>query len=916
MNIFLQFLVIGLATGGVYALVAQGLVVIYRGSGVLNFSQGAIALVGAGVFYTENGRLPHVVAMVLAVAASALTGLVVHLVVMRPMRRAAALMRLVATLGLWVVIDQIALLIWGTAPLQNPPWLPAGFWRIGSVVVLQNRVIIFVISAALTVALTVIYGRTGFGRATTAVAEKEDVARSLGYSSERLAALNWTVGGALAGLAGVLLLTIEDGFVPSVIAVVILPAVAAGLVGSYKSFPLTFLGGLIVGVVESLITQYADHQGWADAAPFIVVLILMIIRGRGLPVRGHIHERLPNVGDGKVRGWTIATVTLLAIVSFASFSTSWSQTMITTVSLGLVGLSCVVVVGYAGQISLAQYSIAGIAALASGRIADTAHISFIPAAFVGVAVAVVVGLLFALPALRLRGVNLAIVTLGLATMVYETILTNPKYDGGIVKGTVVGNPKILGFNVGSVPHPGRWATVVVLAFVCAGLVVANLRRGAAGRRLLAVRSNETAAASLGISVTGAKLYAFGVGAAIAGVGGVLLAFQLPSVTFTGFDPMTSINVLLWTVIGGIAYIGGALFGGALAPAAFGQWALGHFVNLSNYVLLIGGVLLLVTILTQQNGQVEQFIRVIRRLRLYDRGTDAELQRPPMTTGPTVAERVEPKTLDIQSLSVAFGSVRVLEDVSLTVAPGQVVGLLGPNGAGKTTLIDAVTGAVRFGGAVTLNAVSVKGWPMFRRARRGLGRSFQSVELFEDLTVMDNLLVAADLGGRWTYARDLIKPGKAELGADLQSVVERFDLLGDLRRRPSELSHARRREVAIARTVAHRPSVVLLDEPAAGLDQSETENLGQVIRALAEEWGMAVLLIEHNVPFVAKVCDHVIVLDNGRVIASGTPESALTSPEVVVAYLGAPPGDPASGPEAEGESGKPAHANALMGGSHE
>jgi sulfate-transporting ATPase len=225
---------------------------------------------------------------------------------------------------------------------------------------------------------------------------------------------------------------------------------------------------------------------------------------------------------------------------------------------------------------------------------------------------------------------------------------------------------------------------------------------------------------------------------------------------------------------------------------------------------------------------------------------------------------------------------------LIVQPGEVLGLIGPNGAGKTTLIDAVTGFARSTGAIRLNGREIGRWSPRRRARNGLGRTFQNLELFEAMTVRDNLRAASERRDALAYLTDLVRPGRSPLSPETLALVQEFALEDDLDRRPGDLPYGRRRLVGIARAVAMRPSVLLLDEPAAGLDDAETEELGRLIVRLANEWGLAVLLVEHDVSLVLSVCDRVAVLDQGKQLASGTPSEITEDPAVISAYLGPSP----------------------------
>ena len=228
----------------------------------------------------------------------------------------------------------------------------------------------------------------------------------------------------------------------------------------------------------------------------------------------------------------------------------------------------------------------------------------------------------------------------------------------------------------------------------------------------------------------------------------------------------------------------------------------------------------------------------------------------------------------------------MHDVSLEVRPGEVVGLIGPNGAGKTTLIDAVTGFVPSQGSISLDDRRIDGLNATKRARLGLRRSFQSLELFEDVSVEENIRAGSDSdASRLSWVTDLIWPGRHELSPTALAAIHDFDLEADLDKTPEELPYGRRRLVGIARTVASGPSIVMLDEPAAGLDENESAELARLIRRLADERNMGVLLVEHDVGLVMSTCDRIVVIDFGSVIATGTPEEIRGSDAVRDAYLG-------------------------------
>ncbi|HZP29731.1 MAG TPA: branched-chain amino acid ABC transporter permease/ATP-binding protein, partial [Acidimicrobiia bacterium] len=809
-------------------------------------------------------------------------------------------------------------------------FLPSGvFEPFSDVTVSVDRIWLLGIAVVLSTLLWAVYKFTRFGLATRAVAENQEAAASLGRSPDLIAAVNWAAGAGLAGLAGILVVPIIGLSVNQVL-LLLVPALAAALVGGFTSFPLTLLGGVVIGVLEAELTSNADwipellkQPGWSKAVPFVVIIAVLVFRGRALPLRGTVLDRMPRLGTGRVRLPVVAVVVavmwielnhVLSVFGYPGFHVNWVNAVTTTMVVATVCLSLVVVTGYTGQLSLAQYALAGTGAYVASRAASggellstfsLGHVSFGVALLLGVLCAVPVGVVVGLPALRTRGVNLAIATLGLALLIERVVLGNADYTGGFA-GTVVEPPRLFGIDLDPVRHPGRYATFCMLMFTIAALAVANLRRGRAGRRLVAVRTNERAAASLGIGVIGAKLYAFGLSAAIAGLGGILLAFRTRSVLFAQFNVLASIQVVVQTVLGGIGFVGGALFGGAIAIGGAITFAVQSWVDADDLVIVLAtGTLLVLNLILFPDGVVAQLERDARRLL----GLIHRLVRAPERAAPALGaverEPVVPATLRVEGIRVTFGGVVAVEDATLEVHPGEVVGLIGPNGAGKTTLIDVVTGFTRpQRGRVVLGDRPVDGWSARRRARGGIARSFQSLELFEDMTVRDNLRTASDRRDPLAYLSDLVWPGNPPLTGTAVAAVREFGLEDDLDRRPSELPYGRRRLVGIARAVATRPSVLLLDEPAAGLDERETAELGELVRRLAREWGLAVLLVEHDVSLVMSTCDRIVALDFGRVIASGTPEEIRADEAVVAAYLGQPaPETPAAlggelGPERE------------------
>jgi ABC-type branched-subunit amino acid transport system ATPase component/ABC-type branched-subunit amino acid transport system permease subunit len=887
---FIRFGLLGLATGALYAVVAQGMVLVYRSSGLINFAQTAILMVGAYAYFEthERAQIPTAPAVVLSVGICALLGAAIHLLVLRPMRHTSPLTRVIATLGVLIVLYSVAVIrysqdlrsissILPTRPVTVLPGTPIGL----------DRILIFVIGCVLTAGLWGVYRFTAFGRVTTAVAENEMSATTLGHSPDFVATVNWAVSGALAGVAGILIAPITY-LEPTTLSIQLLVfPLAAALMAGFRSFPICLAAAWLIGVAQSELSYYVHMTGVETAAPFVLVIAVLVVRGRGIPLRGTLFDRLPAVGSGRIRPLPTALVYIAATVLVFSVGIDWATAITVTVINAIICLSVVVVTGYAGQLSLTQYVLAGVAALFAARLAP--HMPFVAALLVAVALTAVGGLLVGLPAIRTRGVTLAVVTLGVAVAASAVVLGNAGWAGG-QGGLAVPSPSLFGWNIDPLMQPNRYSffSLTVLTLLC--LAVANLRRGVTGRRLLAVRSNERAAASLGVNVAFVKSYAFVVGAAIAAVGGVLLAFMQPVVLVSQFTVFAAITIVGLVVVGGVgspigAVLAAALISGGVTSQIFNGWG-----NLNRYLPLIGGVLLLLNLRFAPDGVAELMRRSIAPLtRRWDRLV-ARLPRPGRRSGgpaPRTVVRVEPRTLQVRDLSVYFGGVKAVDGVSIEVRPGEVHGLIGPNGAGKTTVIDAITGFVPTKhGSVTLGTQSLDGLSASRRARGGMARAFQSLELFSDLTVEENVAVACETGARWRYLTDFLHPGRIRLTGVAAGAIDRLGLDGIRHTKPDSVSYGARKVIAIARAIAGAPSILLLDEPAAGLDDAEADELAELIAALAKEWGIGVLLVDHKIDLVLSVSDRLTVLHNGVVLDSGTPEDVRRNPAVVDAYLGA------------------------------
>jgi sulfate-transporting ATPase len=443
------------------------------------------------------------------------------------------------------------------------------------------------------------------------------------------------------------------------------------------------------------------------------------------------------------------------------------------------------------------------------------------------------------------------------------------------------------------------------------LAVLNIRRGVSGRRYVSVRANERGAASLGVSVAGAKLGAFAVSAGLAGLAGALAVFQFNIADYSNYNVFNSITQIAFTMLAGIGFVGGALLAGVSAPggvvANFISNVL-HWTSVNSWLPVISGYFVMDVMIRFPDGailSVAPLAQLIRRRLGRGRATfltaltPSWLRRVRSTPSPAPApswggemaganSRVSAgqTVLVARGIRVAYGNVRAVDDLSLELTAGQLVGVVGPNGAGKTSLIDALTGFNRVqSGTIELLGQDVTSMRAHARARLGMGRTFQNLELFDDLSVRENILAALDSRSRIAYAADLARPGRGTLNAPALAAVSMLGLDNHLDAIVADLPQGLRRMVAIARVVAQQPAAILMDEPAAGLNGSERRTASELFRALAHQLGAAVLLVEHNIDVVAASCDYLIALNFGRVIASGSTTEVLRDPAVRAAYLG-------------------------------
>lgn len=916
-----QFAVIGLSAGGAYALVSLGIVAVYRGSGILNFSQGAIGMIAAYVFWelrggggsgaaasspaallggagaggSGSGGMPVVPALLIGLAIGAAGGALFYGLVVRLLRNVSAMAKIVATLGLMLLLESIAEWKWGTQTQLLPPLFGSGKITIFGGIVTDDTLTLLIVTLVLAVALWAVFRWTRLGVRATALRENPVAAAGIGISPHPTGFATWTLGGAMAAFAGILLIPVI-GLSPSALTLLVIPAMAAALIGRFELIWVTVVTGLLLGVAESVLQRYSVNSGIIASVPFAVIIVVVVLGGTALPGRGEsLRVRLPRVGNGRI-GWAKVAFWLIAAALISLLlSPTWATSVINSAIFGLMALSVVVVTGYAGQISLGTAALAGFASFIAAQCSSALRLPFIVCVLLGTAAAVVLGVVFGAPAVRVRGVNLAIVTLGLSLAVQDMVLTEPALTGRTT-GLTVHDPVFFGLDLSPAAHPERFAIFCAVVLALGSLATANIRRGESGRRYVAVRANERGAASVGISVPGAKLGAFAVSAALAGLAGALATFQFSVADFSSYDVFNSISALVYTVVGGVGYVGGSVFAAASASggvvANFVSSVI-HFASVNYWLAILTGAYVIYAMIASPDGMVPDLQRQfypprlrgarIRRIPPGGAAAPAAAVHLPRSSSASVAGET---VLAVRNASVTYGAVKAVQEVSFDLRAGKVLGVIGPNGAGKTSLIDGLTGfAALSGGRVTIGGADITRARAHTRARAGLGRTFQNLELFDDLSVRENILTALDSANPLRYAADLVYPGRRDFSPAVTATVALLGLQSDLETIAGDLPQGKRRMVAIARLVAQQPKVICLDEPAAGLSGTERETAGRLFRSLADDFGAAVLLVEHNIDVVTGTCDELIVLNFGQVIASGPTTEVLRDPLVREAYLG-------------------------------
>jgi ABC-type branched-subunit amino acid transport system ATPase component/branched-subunit amino acid ABC-type transport system permease component len=883
----LPFIVSGIATGAIYGLAGTGLVLTYKTSGLFNFGHGALATIAAYLFYylhVEKG-VGWVAAFVVSVTiAGPLLGLGVERIA-RKLALQRTAMKIVGTVGVILIVQGLGTMKYGPDSINVDNYLPKGsdFFRVGGVNVQYKFVIVTAIAALIVAALYCLFRFSRLGLAMRAVVDDPDLLNIKGTNPVRVRRFAWMIGSTLAAVSGVLVLPLV-GLEPIGLTFLVVSAFGAAAFGAFSSIPLTFAGGIVIGVASDVCKNYILDISWLNglppSLPFIVLLIVLLVLPRRKlvpPSRVQARPALAWHAPPRVRAVTAVVVLIpfLVVPVFSGVRLGFYTVGLTQV---IMFLSLGLLVRTSGQVSLCHGTFAAIGAVAFSQLAVDHHMPWLLAAVLAALVAVPVGALLAMPAIRLSGLFLALATLGFAITVERLFYPLGFMFTPLSQGRIVPRPS---FAEGDTAY-----YYLVLAFaIVVAVAMALLHRGRLGRLLRGMAESPVAVSTAGLSTNVTKVLVFCFSALLAALSGVLYSASVHNAGAADphFTSFSSIILLASLALAPFAEPWYAIFIGmtAIIPAYFTS------SNTSNVMNVLFGVFAIQV--AMRGGPSTMPVRLRKWFDRFERDRGS---RRLTTTDPAPQPQHVDRALDglrVDGLTVRFGGVTAVKDFSVHAPMGRITGLIGPNGAGKTTTFNACTGLVRpSAGHIQLHGKDIARLSPAARGRSGLGRTFQVMELCESLSVADNVALGHEsrLAGRGWFAqlvasRSQRQATKAATGAAIELCG-----IGDLaNRQAGELSTGQRRLVELARCLAGNFDLLLLDEPSSGLDREETAHFCRILTDVVAERGVGILLVEHDMSLVMKACDYIYVLDFGVLLHEGDPANVRSSQVVRSAYLG-------------------------------
>jgi ABC-type branched-subunit amino acid transport system ATPase component/branched-subunit amino acid ABC-type transport system permease component len=902
LSTFLPFIVIGITTGAVYGLAATGLVLTYKTSGIFNFAYGSIAALSIFVFFflhDEHGWPWPLAALICLGVLAPVEGLLMERLA-RSLDRAGTEVQVVATVGISLVVLGIGTLWYGDNQTIIPSFLPTTPIRVLGVNVGYDQIIVTTVSIVLTVVLYLFFRRFRAGIAMRGVVDNPALLSLTGESPVRVRRWAWLIGSVFASLAG-LMLAPALSLDALIITMLVVQAFGAAAIGYFSNLPLTFVGGLFIGIAGALATKYVVQVPWLGglpaSLPFAILFIVLLVTPRRLLLQRRVTvtrvARPPYYAPPLVRGGfgAVVIIALLLVPSFAGVNlVVWSTFLIDVLLLLSLGL----LVRTSGQLSLCQYAFAAIGAATFGHLAAGAHVPWLLALLAAMLIAIPIGALLAVPAIRLSGVFLALATFGFGIFVEQMFYNQSYMFGSATDGVAAPRPDVSigGWNLGS--DTGFYYVILLIVLLATALTLA-VQRGRLGRLLGAMKDSPLGLEAYGTSINLTKVVVFCISAAMASVSGALLAMLFhygAGGNYPSFNSLTLLAVVVIATAGDPWYAVLGALGLAVLP---GYWTAS---NVTTYIEIAAGFFAVVFAL-----QADHVPRMPKRLREFlDRVGRRKPPPAPVPAGEAAAlpsassgrpadsrPEIDAPGLEVSGLTVRYGQVLAVRDVSLRAPMGDIVGLVGPNGAGKTTIFNACSGLLRPSeGKVVLHGRDVTRSSPSSRARRGLGRTFQKAQLFDSLTVAENVALGREASLAGANPLRQLAAGRAQarrVDAAVAGALAAVGIEHLAGMQAGLLSTGQKRLVELARVLAGGFDVILLDEPSSGLDATESHRFGNILQRVVAERGVSVLLVEHDMELVTRICHHVYVLDFGSLIFDGTAQQMIENQTVRTAYLG-------------------------------
>jgi ABC-type branched-subunit amino acid transport system ATPase component/branched-subunit amino acid ABC-type transport system permease component len=906
----LPFLALGLVTGSLSAMVAMGLVLVYRANNIINFAQGDLG--GLAAVLTASllvgPKWSFFPAAAVGLLAALVLGGLIEVLIIRRFSKAPRLIVTVATIGVaeLLAFGELGLpKLFSYDSVPQPPlpfhvrftWFPVTFNA--------GHIVIMVVVPLVAIGLAAFFRFTRIGVAVRASAESADRAALLGIPVKRIGTLVWVLAAGLSGLAVLLRLPIQGVGIGQVLGpVLLLRALSAAVIARMEKLSVAFGSALVLGMMEQAVF-YKTHKTWiVDGVSFFVIVGALLLQRHGSSSRADDSgtstwsatrevrpiprelRRLPEVRFGVLGLGAIAVGVLVSMPALLSSSQLSLFTVGTIFSIIIVSL--VVLTGMAGQISLGQAAFAAFGMSVAGVLAlqgKDFFVTLLVAGFVGAGVAVAIGL----PALRFRGLFLAVTTLGLAVSTGSFFLNHELFPWlALSNSDRVLRPVI--FNKFDLESDSAFYYFVLIILGLVVLSVSGLRKARIGRAMVASRDNARAAQSYGVSPVKAKLAAFAFSGFIAALAGALYVYKGHGLSGTVLDPQFSLTLFLVAVIGGLGSVPGALLGAAFLT----------FVNYSPLTreplsrLLASGTFALVIMLVFPNGLGgvlydirDNILRRIARARgivVPSLLADVLVEEQPGGDGePTAAQPAVRATttstdddlLVVRELDVAYGRTQVLFGVDFNVRRGEIVALLGTNGAGKSTLLNAISGLLSpTGGTITYDGTNITKFDANATVAAGVVMVPGGKGVFPTLTVQENLDLAA-----WLFRKDPEHVQRAT-----EQVLDYFPVLRDRwEQKAGNLSGGEQQMLTLGQAFIAQPKLLMIDELSLGLAPVVVGQLLEIVKAI-HDGGTTIILVEQSVNVAITLAERAVFMEKGEVRFDGRTADLLDRPDILHAVF--------------------------------